>query len=62
MWLLIVAFLSTMTLLTLDAAGVITVSWLVIAAPMLVWLLIVALAMAVLGFASGLVDMNERKK
>lgn len=62
MWLLIVAFLSTMTLLTLDAAGVITVSWLVIAAPMLVWLLIVALALAVLGFASGLVDMNERKK
>lgn len=62
MWLLIAAFLSTMTLLTLDAAGVITVSWLVIAAPMLVWLLIVALAMAVLGFASGLVDMNERKK
>lgn len=62
MWLLIVAFLSTMTLLTLDAAGVITVSWLVIAAPMLVWLLIVALALAVLGFASGLVDMNEREK
>ncbi len=62
MWFLIAAFLSTMTLLTLDAAGVITVSWLVIAAPMLVWMLIVALAMAVLGFASGLVDMNERKK
>ena len=62
MWFLIAAFLSTMTLLTLDAAGVITVSWLVIAAPILVWMLIVALAMAVLGFASGLVDMNERKK
>lgn len=62
MWFLIIAFLSSMTLLTLDAAGVITVSWLVIAAPMLVWLLIVALALAVLGFASGLVDMNERKK
>lgn len=62
MWLLIAAFLSTMTLLTLDAAGVITVSWLVIAAPMLIWMLIVVLAMAVLGLASGVVDMNERKK
>ena len=62
MWLLIVAFLSTMTLLTLDAAGVITVSWLVITAPMLVWLLLVVLAMAVLGLASGAVEINKRKK
>ncbi len=62
MWLLIVAFLSTMTLLTLDAAGVITVSWLVITAPMLVWLLLVVLAMAVLGFASGVVDIHKRKE
>lgn len=62
MWLLIAAFLSTMTLLTLDAAGVITVSWLVIAAPMLVWMLIVVLAMAVLGLAAGAVDMHKRKK
>jgi len=62
MWLLIVAFLSTMTLLTLDAAGIITVSWLVITAPMLVWLLLVVLAMAVLGLASGAVEINKRKK
>lgn len=62
MWLLIVAFLSTMTLLTLDAAGVISVSWLVITAPMLVWLLLVVLAMAVLGLASGAVEINKRKK
>ncbi len=62
MWLLIVAFLSTMTLLTLDAAGVITVSWLVITAPMLVWLLLVVLAMAVLGLASGAVDIHKRKE
>ncbi len=62
MWFLIVAFLSSMTLLTLDAAGVITVSWLVITAPMLVWLLLVVLAMAVLGLASGAVDISKRKK
>jgi hypothetical protein len=62
MWLLIVAFLSTMTLLTLDAAGIITVSWLVITAPMLVWLLLVVLAMAVLGLASGAVDIHKRKE
>lgn len=62
MWFLIVAFLSSMTLLTLDAAGVITVSWLVITAPMLVWLLLVVLAMAVLGLASGAVDISKRNK
>ena len=62
MWFLIIAFLSSMTLLTLDAAGVITVSWLVITAPMLVWLLLVVLAMAVIGLASGAVDIQERKK
>lgn len=62
MWFLVIAFLSSMTLLTLDAAGVITVSWLVITAPMLVWLLLVVLAMAVIGLASGAVDIHERKK
>lgn len=62
MWFLIVAFLSSMTLLTLDAAGVVTVSWLVIAAPMLVWLLIVVLVMAVLGLVAGGVALSERKK
>lgn len=62
MWFLITAFLSSMTLLTLDAAGVISVSWFTIAAPMLIWLLIVVLVMAVLGLLAGGVAMSERKK